>query len=130
MPNPIPEWDVARRVVKYVGVKQIKGEDVLVRSMCVTVGLGRERIEKILQEHQIIYHIIVGEDNIPIIFLEHVPPTLVADAGVLPKDLIRSYQEYRSGTRGVYVKPENKLKKREKQNQRVRDFWDRPKGEE
>jgi len=129
MPNPIPEWDLARRLVKYIGMKQIMGELVTVREVTVTVGVGWQRLENEMEKKKIIYKIFSdgepsGKD---LIALEYVPNNLAIDAGIANSELHRSYQKilhsYQHG--GIRINRRPRLKKKQREQMKVHEFWDR-----
>lgn len=132
MPNPIPDWDVARRLVKYMGFKQIAGELVTVRELTVTLGLGRERLEEVMKEKKIKYKIF--SDGEPsgrdLVGIEYVPQTLALDAGVSNRELDNSYRKLidleQQGKIRV-LRRRSRPNKKQREQMRVTEFWDRPK---
>jgi hypothetical protein len=132
MPTPIPEWDLPRRIIKYIGVNQIRGRTVIFRDLCRTIGIGRDRIEKILQDRQVTYRIvpeIEGQKHYyDAIVLEHVPPALAADAEISRPDLLKSYAEYDSDRRTERQIRQKRMNKKELENLRVRETWSRKGG--
>lgn len=125
MPNPIPSWDLARRLVKYVGFRQINGQPPTFREASRTLGVGRERILKIMEENQIIYKILESKDR-PLsdrLALHSAPLTLVGDAGLSPTDLLRSFEEASTGDYTNRQVRQRRLNKKQKEAQRINTFW-------
>lgn len=129
MPKPIPDWDLARRLVKYVGIKQITRETATVREASVTLGIGQERIESLMTENKIIYKIIAsgqasGKD---LILLEYVPHNLAMDAGIANKELHTSYHKFidRQQQGEIKFSPprRTRLTKKKREKMKVREFW-------
>lgn len=129
MPTPIPSWDLPRRLVKFVGLKQINSENVTIRAVSRTLGIGRERIEKILQEKEITYKIVENDEGIrseDLLLLEHVPPNLATDAEMSRMEIYRSYERFMSGdwpTQSERKARQRRLNKRERETLAVREFW-------
>lgn len=127
MPNPIPSWDLARRVVKFVGVKQIKGEEVTVLQTRRTVGVGWQRIENVLKEKQVEFEVVENKEipNQSLVLLKSVPPLLASDAGILRQDVIRSYEDFYAGTREARAVRERRMPKKQLQKLKIKEFWER-----
>jgi hypothetical protein len=131
MPHPIPDWDLARRLVKYVGTRQIEGMDTTIREVSVFLGIGRDRIENLMQEKNIIYRMITGdkEGGRDLLVLENVPQTLALDSDLSVRDIDRSFQGIVSGNREVRIVRHKKIKKKEREKMKIVDFWSRGKQE-
>lgn len=131
MPNPIPDWELPRRLLKYVGTHQIIGEPVTVRETTVTLGIGRERVESILKEKEIIYKIFSGTEpsGNDILAIQCAPPNLTLDAGVSNRELDTSFrklldQEQR-GELQIVRRERKRMNKRQREKLRVAEFWGR-----
>jgi len=132
MPNPIPDWDLARRLVKFVGMKQIIGEIATVRETSVTIGVGRERLESLMKERGINYKIIPSNEasGKDFIMLEYVPHNLALDAGISNRELDISYRKFIDRQLrvqgGIKTKARRtRMTKKRREQMMVREFWDR-----
>lgn len=131
MPNPIPEWDLARRLVKYIGFNQITGKLVTVREATVTTGIGRDRMESELKEKNIKYKIFSDKEpsGKDIIALEYVPKNLALDAGIANSELYKSYQiileRDQQGEIRAIPRRRRRLKKKQREQMKVTEFWSR-----
>ncbi len=129
MPNPIPDWDLARRLVKYVGMKQIIGELVTIRDTSRTLGIGRKRIESLLEGKKIIYKVISEEKSSgkDLLFLEYVPNTLALDAGIANSELDKSYKKFldRRQQGEIKISPyhRTRLNKKQRESMKIKEFW-------
>lgn len=125
MPNPIPDWDLARRIVKFIGTKQIKGEEVTIKATRLTAGIGRERIEKVLKDREVVYEILENEENPgqSLILLKHVPPLLASDAGIVRMDLYKSYEDFHAGTREARAVRQKRMPKKQLEKLKIKEFW-------
>lgn len=130
MPTPIPDWDLARRLVAYVGMKQIIGELVTVRETSVTLGIGRERMIKIMEEKGIIYKIISGKEEnsgADLLAIEYVPRNLALDAGISNQELDRSYKKLMErelqGEIRVIPRRRKRMTRQQREKMRIREFW-------
>lgn len=129
MPNPIPDWDLARRLVKYVAMKQIIHDYATVRETSVTMGIGQERIESLMKEKEIKYKIIPsgeasGKD---LLLIEYVPYNLALDAGISNRELDISYKKFLDsqlqGEIRVLPRRRNRMNKKQREQMKVREFW-------
>lgn len=131
MPNPIPDWDLARRLLKYVGIHQITGEPVTIRETTVTLGIGRERVENILQEKNIKYKIFSGEEasGYDILAIQYAPLTLTIDAGLSNSELDTSFRKLldleQAGELVFAPRPRKRITKKQREKIRVKEFWTR-----
>lgn len=125
MPNPIPDWDLARRIVKFVGVKQIKGEEVTVGQTRRTIGVGWQRIERVLREREVDFEVLENQEvaSHSLILLKSVPPLLASDAGILRQDLLRSYEDFHAGVREVRAVRERRMPKKQLEKIKIKEFW-------
>lgn len=129
MPIPIPDWDLARRLVRYVGIKQIIGEVVTVRATSLTLGVGQERLESLMKEKEIIYKIISGEvrSGNDILLMEYVPHTLALDAGISNQELDNSYKKMidRNLQAEIKIIPRRgkRVTRQERERMRIHEFW-------
>jgi len=128
MPNPIPEWDMARRLVKLIGQRQIIGETTTVREASVALGIGRDRMEAVMNEKGIKYKIFSGLEpsGRDILAIEFVPNNLALDAGIYNRDLDTSYhrivEQYKSGDIKVAAQ-RKRIAKRQREKIQVKEFW-------
>lgn len=131
MPNPIPDWDLARRLTLYIGMRQVSEQPVTVREATVTLGVGRERLESVMQEKNIIYHIFSGTEasGKDIIALQYVPASLALDAGLSNSELDTSYRKLVElemlGQLRIVAQKRQRLTKKQREHKRVTEFWQR-----
>lgn len=128
MPNPIPEWDLARRLVKYLGMNQITGKFVTAREASVTMGIGRERLESLMKEKDIHYKIIPDEKSAgkDLLLLEYVPRNLALDAGISNQELLTSYRKFMDRQEQEKVRKvprRSQMTKKKRENMKVGEFW-------
>lgn len=132
MPTPIPDWDLARRLVKFIGMKQVTGEVITVREASRTLGIGRERIISVMDDEKILYKIISdgepsGKD---FILIEYVPHNLAMDAGLANSELHRSFQEilerYKQGEIKIVRPIRTRLTRKKREQMRISEFWHGP----
>lgn len=126
MPTPIPEWDMARRIVKFVGSRQIAGKPTTVRQLSRAMGIGRERIRTVLVEKKVDFAVIERSDSAheDWFVLQHVSPNLALDAGVSVPDLTRTCEEFMKGTPVERKIKKKRLNKKQLEKLKIKNFWE------
>lgn len=130
MPHPIPDWDMARRLLKLVGQKQIAGQKVTIRATSVTLGIGRDRMESLMNQEGIIYKIL--SSDIPsgrdLLVIAYAPANLALDADVSLRELetsaIKTIERFEKGELKI-SQAQKRLNKRQYEKNKIKEFWQR-----
>lgn len=125
MPNPIPEWDLARRLVKFVGTRQMTKMQTTMRETSRTLGVGRQRIIQLLEEKNIEYKILghpkrKSED---LLLIGDITMGMAADTGLSRVNLHRTFEELSTSVDFKPTEQARRVKRKEREKILVKEFW-------
>lgn len=127
MPKPIPDWDLARRIVKLLGGRQLSGKETTMRELSRAMGIGRNRIISVLNEKKVVFSIIPHKEAkyYDILVLKNIPINLAQDAEISIPDILKTHDEFMRGERVERKVKKKRATRKELEKLKIKNFWER-----